>query len=70
MIARVTGAGLPGDLIPGAVTSVTVTVDGDAENELRTAVLAFMDTVRAVESAIASAGLGSDADQWRRYWPY
>jgi XTP/dITP diphosphohydrolase len=70
VIARVTAAGLPGDLIPAAVTSVTVIADGDAENDMRTAVLEFMDTVRAVESAIASTGLGSDADQWRRCWPY
>ncbi len=74
VITRVTNAGLPVDLIPAAVTSVTVSADApsqsrDAENDLRSAVLEFMDTVRAVESAIATAGLGSDADQWRRYWP-
>ena len=74
VITRATNAGLPADLIPAGVTSVTVSADvpsqnRDAENDLRSAVLEFMDTVRAVESAIATAGLGSDADQWRRYWP-
>ena len=49
VIQRVTRAGFPSDLIPADVTSITVTADVDAEDSLRTAVLAFMDTVRGVE---------------------
>src|SRR6185312_14480412 len=48
VIARVTQAGLPADLIPEALTAVTVSVDVDAENVLRTDVLEFMDIVRRV----------------------
>src|ERR1700755_629942 len=53
VVQRVTRAGLPLDLIPTNITSITVTSDVDAENALRTAVLQFMDTVRAVEKAVA-----------------
>ncbi|MGY4712437.1 nucleoside triphosphate pyrophosphohydrolase [Mycolicibacterium sp. CBM1] len=82
VIARVQNAGLPADLIPPSMTAVTVTADCDAENDLRTTVLEFMDTVRAVERAIAAsrgdAPTGLDtatspgavsADEWRRHWP-
>src|ERR1700754_1360762 len=54
VLERVSAAGLPGDLIPDAITSVTVSVDSDAENALRSAVLEFMDTVRQAEHAIAA----------------
>jgi XTP/dITP diphosphohydrolase len=83
VIARVTQAGLPADLIPTRLTSVTVSADDDAENTLRTAVLEFMDTVRRVENDIAAGRRGDDvpdqldvaplavipAQQWRAYWP-
>src|SRR6185312_5392043 len=46
VIERVTAAGLPADLIPDAITSVSVAPHVDAENFLRSAVLEFMDTVR------------------------
>jgi XTP/dITP diphosphohydrolase len=83
VIERVTATGLPGDLIPDAITSVTVSVASDAENALRSAVLEFMDTVRRVEHAIAAgrraedvpeeldvATLGEITDEeWRAYWP-
>jgi XTP/dITP diphosphohydrolase len=83
VIERVTATGLPGDLIPDAITSVTVSVASDAENSLRSAVLEFMDTVRRVEHAIAAgrraedvpeeldvATLGEITDEeWRAYWP-
>jgi XTP/dITP diphosphohydrolase len=84
VIARVTQAGLPADLIPVTLTAVTVSVDADAENHLRTAVLEFMDTVRRVENGIAAGRLGEDMpaeldvaplgviteDEWRAYWPH
>src|ERR1700716_2307918 len=44
VIERVTQVGLPADLIPATMTSVTVSADVDAENSLRTSVLEFMDT--------------------------
>jgi nucleoside triphosphate diphosphatase len=83
VVQRVTRAGLPFDLIPTNITSITVTADVDAENALRTAVLEFMDTVRAVEKAVAAdrrladvpaeldvAAVGTiSEDEWRACWP-
>lgn len=83
VIQRVNQAGFPADLIPPEITSITVTADVDAENELRAAVLAFMDTVRSTERAVAAERRGEgvpeelDAaplgviteDEWRAYWP-
>jgi XTP/dITP diphosphohydrolase len=83
VISRVTQAGLPADLLPAAITSITVTADTDAENQLRTAVLEFMDTVRRVEADVAAgrrgegvppsldvAPLGTVTEaEWREYWP-
>ena len=83
VIERVTVARLPADLIPAAITAVSVSADVDAENSLRSAVLEFMDTVRRTEHAIAAgrrdedvpealdaAALGEITDEeWRAYWP-
>jgi XTP/dITP diphosphohydrolase len=83
VIERVTAAGLPVDLIPDTITSVTVSADSDAENALRSAVLEFMDTVRRVEHTIAAGRRGEDVpeeldvatlgdiseEEWRAYWP-
>jgi XTP/dITP diphosphohydrolase len=83
VIQRVTRAGFPTDLIPAAITSITVTADIDAEDSLRTAVLEFMDTVRAVEKAVAAERRSADVaveldivpvgsiteDEWRACWP-
>src|ERR1700722_7182528 len=60
VVQRVTRAGLPLDLIPMNITSITVTADVDAENALRTAILEFMDTVRAVEKAVAADRRAAD----------
>src|SRR5689334_1561660 len=60
VLERVAAAGLPADLIPDTITSVTVSVDSDAENCLRSAVLGFMDTVRSTEHAIAAGRRGED----------
>jgi XTP/dITP diphosphohydrolase len=72
VIDRVTAAGLPADLIPVQLTSVSVRAGGDAENALRTAVLDFMDEVRAVEGAMAAsldAAGPITAEVWRLHWP-
>jgi XTP/dITP diphosphohydrolase len=83
VIQRVDKAGVPADLIPAEITSVVVDTDADAENELRTAVLEFVDVVRQVEKSIAAtrrgdsvpeefdvAPLGAIAeDEWRAHWP-
>jgi XTP/dITP diphosphohydrolase len=84
VIARVVTAGVPEELIPASIVTVTVAAHKDAENELRTEVLEFMDTVRAVERAIAANRRDADvpshldvaaplgvvsADEWRRHWP-
>ncbi len=77
VLQRVSSAGLPPDLIPAAITTVTVAADGDAENNLRAAVLDFMNTVRAAEQAIAAERRGCDVaitpgvvteQEWRVYW--
>ena len=82
VVQRVTRAGLPADLIPSEITSITVTADIDAENALRTAILEFMDTVRSTEKAIAADRRGEDVpaeldvapvgaitqEEWRAYW--
>ena len=74
VIARATANGMPAELIPETVTSVVLDADRDIENELRTAVLEFMDAVRSAERAIAvhrtSAEMDSPvtADEWRRVW--
>ena len=83
VIDRVSLSGLPADLIPAEITGVAVSVEGDAENALRTAVLEFMDTVRTVERAIAADRRGADVpeelditslgviteEEWRAFWP-
>jgi len=66
VLQRLTRAGVPADLIPETVTTVTVAAGFDAENDLRTAVLELMDTVRSVEEAIIGE---PTEDQWRAHWP-
>ncbi|BBX53890.1 nucleoside triphosphate pyrophosphohydrolase [Mycolicibacterium poriferae] len=83
VLARAEGAGVPAEVVPGELTSVTVSAEVDAENALRTAVLEFMDDVRTAERAAAAARRGDDvaeeldaaplaaisADEWRAHWP-
>jgi XTP/dITP diphosphohydrolase len=83
VVERISAAGLPADLIPDTITSVTVAVGSDSENGLRSATLEFMDTVRGVEHAIAAGRRGEDVpeeldvatlgeiteEEWRAYWP-
>lgn len=66
VLKRLARAGVPADLIPEAVTTVTIAAGGNAENDLRTAVLELMDTVRSVEKSII--GEPTEA-QWRAHWP-
>jgi len=84
VIERVTGAGMPDDLIPQSLTSVSVAAHVDTENALRSSVLEFMDTVRTTELAITAGRRGSEVpeeldgpgalgdlseDEWRAHWP-
>jgi XTP/dITP diphosphohydrolase len=83
VIQRVDKAGLPADLIPAEITSISLSADIDAENVLRAAILEFVDKVRDVERAIAAtrrgdsvpeqldvAALGEVTEQeWRAHWP-
>lgn len=83
VITRATAAGLPADLIPAALTTVTLTSDVDAESSLRAEVLEFMDRVRSAEKSIAKERRGEDIpeelddavlgvvseEEWRGYWP-
>jgi XTP/dITP diphosphohydrolase len=82
VIQRVDKAGLPADLIPAEITSISVSADIDAENSLRTAILEFADTVRDVERAIAATRRGDGVpeeldvaslgevteEEWRTHW--
>ncbi|CAN5592326.1 nucleoside triphosphate pyrophosphohydrolase [soil metagenome] len=80
VMARARQAGVPAELIPSGMLAITLSADGDAdaENDLRSEVLAFMDDVRAAERTVAArrvaeldvvvtAGIG--ADEWRAAWP-
>jgi XTP/dITP diphosphohydrolase len=83
VIARAEKAGLPADLIPAEMTSISVSADVDAESALRAAVLDFVETVRAAERSIAAARRGAGVpeefdvaplgaiseEQWREHWP-
>ncbi|MFV0494730.1 nucleoside triphosphate pyrophosphohydrolase [Mycobacterium sp.] len=83
VIQRVTQAGLPADLIPAELTTITLSAGVDAENTLRAAVLDFLETVRRVEVAIRVSRRGDGvaeelegasigavaAGQWRGHWP-
>jgi XTP/dITP diphosphohydrolase len=83
VIQRAEKAGLPADLIPAAMTSITVSADIDAEGALRAAVLEFVDTVRTAERAIAATRRGDTVpdeldvaplgeiseEEWRAHWP-
>lgn len=83
VIQRAEKAGLPADLIPAEITSISVSADADAESALRTAVLEFVDTVHFVERTIAATRRGTgvpeefDAaplgevteEEWREHWP-
>ncbi|MBS4729183.1 nucleoside triphosphate pyrophosphohydrolase [Mycobacterium sp. SM1] len=83
VLQRASKAGVPADLIPAALTSITVSAEVDVENALRAAVLDFMEDVRSTEKAVAAARRGEDVaeeldvaplgviteDEWRAYWP-
>ncbi|MCV7381942.1 nucleoside triphosphate pyrophosphohydrolase [Mycobacterium alsense] len=83
VIQRAEKAGLPADLIPAEMTSITVSGDVDAESALRAVVLEFVDTVHSVERAIAAARRGDSVaeeldaaplgevteEEWRSHWP-
>jgi XTP/dITP diphosphohydrolase len=76
VVARVTAAGLPADLIPPALRTVNLDADTDAENDLRNAVLEFADNVRAAEHAVAAGRSRTGArdqravtaQEWRLHW--
>ncbi|MGB5110883.1 MAG: nucleoside triphosphate pyrophosphohydrolase [Mycobacterium sp.] len=79
VLERAAGVGLPDELVPGELRQVQISVDRDPENALRTATLAFVDTIRAVEKAVVAArggdGIGDappgviTAEEWREHWP-
>jgi XTP/dITP diphosphohydrolase len=83
VIQRAEKAGLPADLIPTGIMSISVSADIDVESALRTAVLEFVDTVRIVERAIAATRRGDSVpeeldvaslgdvteEEWREHWP-
>ncbi len=77
VIYRAKRAGVPDDLIPGGMRFVTMSEDVDAENALRTVILAFMDDVRDAEHTVAAqrsaagatAGETISEGEWRAAWP-
>jgi XTP/dITP diphosphohydrolase len=82
VISRARQAGVPVDLIPAAMIAITLSDDVDAENNLRTDVLEFMDDVRDAQQAVAAVrgeiptrqldnavpAVISEAE-WRAAWP-
>lgn len=83
LIERTGTAGLPADLLPAGLTSVTLEPNVDAESALRTVALEFIDTVREAERRIVAARRGDEVaveldaaplgavseDEWREHWP-
>jgi XTP/dITP diphosphohydrolase len=83
VLERATAAGVPADLIPKSMTSVSVAPHVDTESALRSSVLEFMDTVRTTEFAVAADRRGADVpeeldvaslgdvteQEWRAHWP-
>lgn len=83
LIERTGTAGLPSDLLPAGLTSVTLEPGVDAESALRTVALEFIDTVREAERRIVAARRGDEVaveldaaplgavseDEWREHWP-
>lgn len=72
VLSRSAKAGLPDDLVLDALRVVRLDAPGNAEDELRKAVLAFASDIRAAEDAAAAdRGVRDplDAHDWRRYWP-
>ena len=83
VLGRVVDVGLPKNLVPAAMTTVTVSADVDVENALRAEVLEFMDAVREAERTIAATRRGSEVpeeldiatlgsvteEEWRIAWP-
>ncbi len=71
VITRASRAGLPDELVPNSLRSVSLRKDGSAELWLRTAVVEFAKKVRAAEDA-AAADRGAreplTAADWRAYW--
>ncbi|MDG5485236.1 nucleoside triphosphate pyrophosphohydrolase [Mycolicibacterium gadium] len=82
VLERATAAGVPADLIPKSMTSVSVAPHVDTESALRSSVLEFMDTVRTTELAVAADRRGADVpeeldvaslgdvteQEWRAHW--
>lgn len=77
VVSRARQAGLPEDLVPEALLTVTLSPELDAESALRAEALAFIDDVRAAEQTIArgrgdidASALGAASqDEWRAAWP-
>lgn len=72
VVTRSAEAGLPQDLVPGTLGTVTIGGERSAEHRIRKAVTEFAGRIRAAENA-AEADRGQrrslSADDWRRYWP-
>lgn len=80
---RAVAVGLPVDLIPEDLATISAGLGDDAENALRAKALEFMDAVRKVERNVAASrrdpdvpevldvvDLGAITDEeWRAHWP-
>lgn len=77
VLTRAARAGIPADLFPPQLTTISIIDERDPENSLRDAVLDFADSVGAAEAAVVAAGPvpGAvsappfSAEQWRAHWP-
>jgi XTP/dITP diphosphohydrolase len=68
LVSRAGRAGLPDDFVPGPLRGL----DGDAEDTLRRAALAFAADVRATEHSARGAGLDPSRlmpAEWSAHWP-
>jgi XTP/dITP diphosphohydrolase len=68
LVSRAGRAGLPDELVPGPLRGL----DGDAEDTLREAALAFAADVRVAEQSARGAGLDPSrltGVEWSTHWP-
>jgi XTP/dITP diphosphohydrolase len=77
VLDRARRAGIPGDLVPDGMRTITLSEGVDAETHLRAAVLEFMDDVRAAEQTLTAMRVEAvdgpaesiGDEQWRAAWP-
>ncbi|WP_149361010.1 MazG family protein [Lolliginicoccus suaedae] len=67
ILERATGAGMPADLIPAGLGTITLVPGGDTEIILRRAVSDLVSAIETVENTLGRAPC--IPDEWRAHWP-